>query len=353
MTKIEKNSFGFVDGEEVFLYTLSNSVSSAKITNYGATWVSFITPDVNGNNEDVLLGYDDVDGYLSNDGYFGSLVGRNANRIENAIFNLNNKTYKLHANDSKNNLHGGPKGFDEKIWTAQIIEDNGNEKLKLDIVSEDLDAGFPGELYVTVVYSLDADNKLSIEYSANSNVDTVVNLTNHAYFNLKGQGNGTITDHLLKINSDYYTDISPENLCPTGEILKVSDTPLDFNESREIGKYDFAENEFLVQTNGYDHNFVLKTKEKQITLAANVLESSSKRVMNVYTNKPGVQLYTGNMITKRVGKLGKAYEAHSGFCLETQYFPNAINIPHFPSPILKAGERYSYTTVYEFSVNKN
>ena len=347
---IQKSEFGTTkEGEAVQLYTLTNSKGAvAKITNYGGIVTELHVPDKNGKMGDVVLGFKNLDGYLAGHPYFGAVIGRYGNRIANGKFNLDGKEYTLATNNSPNHLHGGVKGFDKVVWTAEPM---GGNKLKLNYVSKDGEEGYPGTLIATVVYTLTDDNALKLDYSATTDKATVVNLTNHSYFNLAGENAGTIHDHWLMLNADRYTPVDA-TLIPTGELAKVEGTPFDFRKPHAIG-------ERIEQTGGkpvgYDHNFVLNRAEgdKKSMLAARVKEPTSGRVMEVWTTEPGVQFYTGNFLDeKQVGKQGRPYAFRNGFCLETQHFPDSPNKPKFPSTVLRPGETYKTTTVYKFSTEK-
>jgi len=348
---ISKRFFGKTsDGQEVFLFTLSNKNGlTAKIINLGGAIIELHTPDRNGNLADITLGYDNVRDYEINNPHFGGLIGRYGNRIGKARFELNGKVYQLAQNDGNNHLHGGHKGFDKVVWTPEIINDGGQEALQLSYLSKDGEENYPGNLQVKVIYSLNDDNELKIDYHAVCDQDTIINLTNHAYFNLAGHNSGDILKHQLMLNADKFTPIDNEYIT-TGEIRDVKGTPFDFTKPMEIGARIFEDDEQLRNGNGYDHNFVLNVSGKGLEKAAEVYEPVSGRLMEVFTNKPGIQFYSGNFLDgSEIGKGGFAYQQRAGFCLETQFFPNSPNYKHFPSPVLKAGEKYNYTTVYKFS----
>ncbi|HPT75196.1 MAG TPA: aldose epimerase family protein [Defluviitaleaceae bacterium] len=346
---IVKTSFGkSKDGVEAFLFKLTNSKGmEVGITNYGAILVSIKVPDKAGNFDDVLLGFDQLDDYLKDHPYFGVVVGRHANRIENAEFTLNGKTYHLAKNDGNNHLHGGYEGFDKKFWEAEIININNRESIQLSYFSKDGEENYPGNLEVKVIYTLTEDNELIIDYYAVSDQDTVVNLTNHAYFNLKGHNKGDILDHQLMINADQFTVINNECI-PTGEIRNVKGTPMDFTSLRSIREGLLSDDEQIKCGKGYDHNWILNVSGKAAEKAGELYEPESGRLMEFFTTKPGVQFYSGNFIDV-VGKAGAKYIKHSGLCLETQYFPNSLKHKHFPSAVLKAGDKYQHTTIYKFS----
>jgi len=350
-----KKSFGKTpDGQPVDLYVLTNKGGAeASITNYGGAVVSLKMPDRNGNLADVVLGYDNADGYVNDKSFFGALVGRYGNRIGHAQFVLDGKTYTLAKNNGENSLHGGIKGFNKAVWTAKILSTEGGQSLELSYLSKDGEEGFPGNLKVNVIYTLTDTNALRIEYSATTGKKTVVNLTSHGYFNLAGQGNGDILGHLLTIQADQFTPVDAD-LIPTGELRDVMDTPFDFRKPTAIGARIDQPDEQLKLGGGYDHNFVLRMPmDHGEYLAARVFEPASGRVMEVWTTEPGIQFYTGNFLDgKTVGKGGVAYPTRSAFCLETQHFPDSPNQPKFPSTVLNAGARYHTITTYKFSVEK-
>jgi aldose 1-epimerase len=334
------------DGQTVEIVTMTNGKGLvAKITNYGGMLVSMETPDRNGKMGDIVLGFDNLDGYLKSHPYFGALIGRYGNRIGNAKFTLDGKEYKLAANNGINSLHGGIKGFDKVVWKIEKAKAEGDEaELELSYTSKDGEEGFPGNLKCIVSYTLTADNKLEMEYEATTDKPTVVNLTNHSYWNLAGQGNGDILGHELMINADKYTPVD-KDLIPTGELKSVKDTPMDFTKPMAIGSRIKQ-----VDIGGYDHNFVLKGKAGKMKLAAKVYEPTSGRVMKIETTEPGVQFYTSNFLDGTLtGKGGKVYNKHGALCLETQHFPDSPNKPEFPSVVLRPGEKYETETVHTFS----
>lgn len=353
--QITKKPFGAINGAPVDLFTLTNHNGlKAEIINYGGIIVSLYTPDRNGAMADITLGYDDLGSYLERSPYFGAIVGRYANRLEGACFTLNGITYNLNRNEGDNQLHGGLRGFDKVIWDAQIIGEPDHQSLQLRYKSPDGEERYPGNLAVTVVYSLNEDNALVIEYTAVSDKDTVVNLTNHAYFNLSGHDSGDVLDHQLMIRARRFTVID-EACVPTGEIRDVSGTPMDFRRMKTvgIGLMNDMDDEQMKFGAGYDHNYVLDTSGKTPEKAAELYEPRSGRLMEVYTTKPGIQFYSGNhLVSAGLGKGGTAYKNWSGLCLETQYFPNSMRHAHFPSPILKAGEIYRHVTIYRFCTSK-
>jgi len=350
-----KKSFGKTpEGQPVDLYVLTaKGGAEASITNYGGAVVSLKVPDRNGKLADVVLGYDNADGYVNDKSFFGALVGRYGNRIGHAQFALDGKTYTLAKNNGENSLHGGIKGFNKAVWTAKIIPAKDGQSLQLSYLSKDGEEGFPGNLKVSVVYTLTDSNALRITYSATSDKKTVVNLTNHSYFNLAGQGSGDILGHLLIIQADKFTPVDA-GLIPTGEFRDVAGTPFDFRKELAIGARIDQDEEQLKLGGGYDHNFVLqRSNDPEESLAARVLEPVSGRVLEVWTTEPGVQFYTGNFLDgKTIGKGGVTYPRRSAFCLETQHFPDSPNQPKFPSVVLNPGERYHTITTYKFSVKK-
>lgn len=342
-----------VDGKQVNLYILKNKNNmQMAVTNYGGRMVSLLVPDKDGKLTDVILGYDKLDSYSKKgEPFFGALIGRYGNRIGNAKFTLNGKTYNLPANDGPNTLHGGPEGFNTKVWDAKQLSDNS---LELTYLSKDGEEGFPGNLNVKVIYSLTDSNELKIDYTATTDKPTVVNLTNHAYYNLDGAGSATILNHELMINADKFTPVD-STLIPTGKLESVKGTPFDFTSSTAIGARINADNEQLKNGKGYDHNFVLNKTGNEMSLAAKVKGPKTGIVMEVYTDQPGIQFYSGNFLTGKEndGKGGKAYAHRSAFCLETQHFPDSPNKPQFPSTELKPGETYKTISVYKFSVDKS
>jgi aldose 1-epimerase len=349
---ITRNIFGRTSsGMEVESFTLSNSNGvKVQILSFGGIVQSIIAPDKDKNLQDIALGFDKVEDYERKGPYFGAIIGRHANRIENALFQLNGIEYHLAKNDGNNHLHGGATGFDKVLWSPEIIKEGERELLKLTYRSKDGEENYPGNLDVVVTYALGEDNSLQIDYFAVSDKDTVVNLTNHTYFNLSGHGSGSILNHKLQINADSYTPINNEGI-PTGEIKAVDNTPMDFNKLTMISSRLDNENEQIINGRGYDHNWALNVSGNGIEKAAEVYEENSGRLLEVYTTKPGIQFYSGNFLDGTdIGKGNIPYEHRGGLCLETQYFPNALKHKHFPSPILKAGEEYKHTTIYKFSV---
>ncbi|HWR54788.1 MAG TPA: aldose epimerase family protein [Bryobacteraceae bacterium] len=348
--QVTKQAYGkTADGRDIQLYTLTNKNGmTVAIMNYGGIITSIKTPDRSGKLDDIVLGFDSVDGYLQTHPYFGALIGRYGNRIAKATFTLNGTVYKLAANDGANHLHGGIKGFDKVLWDARESADASSQRLELKYVSKDGEEGYPGTLSTTVVYTLTDENDLRIDYSATTDKDTVLNLTNHSYFNLAGQGQGDILSHEMMIAADRFTPIDA-GLIPTGELKPVEGTPFDFRKPTAIGAHIDDDDEQLVRGKGYDHNFVLNRSGSDLELAARVSEPKSGRVLEVLTTQPGIQFYTGNFLDGTLtGKGGKVYEQRYGFCLETQHFPDSPNQPKFPSTVLKPGEQYRTTTLYRF-----
>lgn len=334
-----------VDGDSIKLYTLTNGEIVAAITNYGARVVSLHVPDANDNLVDVVLGYKNLAAYQqSGDGFYGAIVGRYGNRIAKGQFELDGQQYQLELNDGPNTLHGGTNGFFGKIWEVKHVTDSS---LELQYLSPDGDAGYPGKLEVTVVYTVTSANGLEITYHATTDKATVVNLTNHAYFNLSGEGDSTILDHLLTIRADGYTPVD-ETLIPTGEITPVEGTPFDFRQPTAIGaRIDTADTQLLLGK-GYDHNFVLK-KEPGLQLVATVESPKTGIVMDVLTEEPGLQFYSGNFMDNvQNAKGGKTYGHRAAFCLETQHFPDSPNKQEFPSTVLEPGGEYKTKTIYQF-----
>lgn len=344
-TQVTKAPFGTdTEGTPVEIYTLDDGTIQARIMTYGGVIVSLKTPDRNGKMADIVNGLDSLGGYEGKVPYFGALIGRYANRIAHGEFKLDGKTYTLPKNDGDNTLHGGTRGFDKVVWKAKEIE-NG---IELTHVSPDGDQGFPGTLTAVVHYTLVGDT-LKIDYSATTDKDTVVNLTNHSYFNLAGQGSGDILKQEMMINASHYTPVNA-NLIPTGKIAPVAGTPFDFRKLTPIGARINQDNEQLKLAKGYDDNWVLDKPAAKMGFAAEAYDPGSGRVLKVYTTQPGIQFYTGNFLDGTItGKDGKVYSHRSAFCLETQHYPNTPNEPSFPSAELKPGERYHQVTEFKFT----
>ncbi len=349
MSITQKHFGSLPDGTKVDIFTLKNKNNvSVDITNFGGIIVSINVPDKKGNMVDVTLGHSDFEKYLDNPEFFGALVGRHANRIEDAKFELNGKVYELLKNDGKNHLHGGAIGFHNVVWKAEVKTGDGEEKLVLTHYSPDGEENYPGNIEVKVEYSLTDDNEIVIDYNAVSDKDTVVNLTNHAYFNLAGHASGDVLKHQIYINADSFTPVNSECI-PTGEIRSVKGTVMDFTTLREFATSIESSDEQIRNGIGYDHNWVLNTKGNLKEVAAELYHPESGRLMQVFTTKPGVQFYSGNHLANKLGKENAVYSKRTGLCLETQYFPNAMKHKHFPSPILKAGEKYHHITIYKFT----
>ena len=350
---MKKQPFGKTsDGRDVDLYTLTNKKGmEVAITNFGGIIVTLRVPDRKGKFDDVVLGYDSVDGYLTNKAFFGALIGRYGNRIGHGKFTLNGTAYTLPKNDGDNTLHGGPEGFNKRLWTAKDVSGPKGQALELTYLSADGEEGFPGNLSAKVVYTLTDQNELTIAYSATTDKETVVNLTNHSYFNLAGQGNGDILSHQLMIRGDHITPVD-DALIPTGELQPVKGTLFDFTHATAIGARINQDDPQLKVGKGYDHNWALNAHGSRTpVLAAEAYEPTTGRVLQILTVEPGVQFYSGNFLDGTItGKGGKVYKHRYGFCLETQHFPDSPNQPKFPSTTLKPGQTYSTTTVFKFSI---
>jgi aldose 1-epimerase len=345
---VQRSDFGTTpDGTSVSLFTLTNQNGlQAQISDYGGTLVSLKTPDREGKLSDIVLGFDSVDCYIAHPApYFGSLIGRYANRIGQARFTLRGVEYRLDKNDGPNTLHGGAIGFDKHMWIAKTTTEDA---LELSYLSQDGECGFPGNVRVVVTYSLTGQNELSIRYEATTDKETVINLTSHAYFNLGTAGSDQILGHQLMIKADYFTPVT-EDLIPTGEYCPVEGTPFDFRKSApieaRIGKHD----EQLKRGRGYDHNWILNRTGVGLSFAAKVEDPVTGRVLEVHTTEPGLQFYTGNFLDGTIRGRGRIiYGPQSGFCLETQHFPDSPNKPHFPSTLLKPGQQFDSLTVFRF-----
>jgi aldose 1-epimerase len=339
----------------VQIYTLTNAQGmEARITPYGATLVSLKTPDRHGALADIVMGFDSLDGYTQTPPppYFGATIGRYANRIGGAKFILNGKTHTLDKNDGANSLHGGFHGFDKVMWTAAPASGTEIQSLEFSYLSKDGEEGYPGNLSVSVTYTLTPANELRIHYTATTDQDTVINLTNHSYFNLSGPGSGDILDHLLTINADRFTPVDA-GLIPTGELRRVDGTPFDFRQPHAVGERIGAEDEQIKLGRGYDHNWILNRTGAGLEFAARVSDPKSGRVVEVLTTEPAIQFYTGNFLDGSFhGKGGKAYQRRGALTLETQHYPDSPNHPDFPTTTLKAGEHFDSTTVFRFSGQK-
>lgn len=345
---VSKRVFGHTShGEEVSLFRLENASGvAAEVIDFGAILVSLYVPDKNGKAEDIVLGFDTVAEYEINPSFFGSTIGRNANRIADARFTLNGVTYELARNDGPNNLHSEFNTcFNKKMFKAEILE--ADNAVKMTVFSPDGDQGFPGNMTASVTYRLTDAGELEIRYEAECDADTVYNPTNHSYFNLAGHASGSAMGHKLKLNAGHYTPTVPGSI-PTGEIAPVAGTPFDFTQTHVIGERIDADNAQLAMAGGYDHNFVIDREGAGLVETAVLSEENSGRHMTVYTDLPGVQFYAGNFIAPQNGKGGVKYGKRCGVCLETQFFPNAINDPGFASPILRKGERFVSVTKYVF-----
>ena len=350
----KRESFGQTrDGQAVDIYTLKNARGAeARITTYGGAVVSLKVPDRRGQFDDVVLGFDDIEGYQKTTTYIGALIGRYANRIAKGQFTLDGKQYTLATNNGENHLHGGVRGFDKVVWKARPVPTRSGQALELTYLSHDGEEGYPGNLNVRVVYTLTDANELRIDYYATTDKDTVLNLTNHNYYNLAGAGGGDILGHLLTVNAARFTP-TDAGAIPTGELRPVKGTPFDFTRPTAIGARIEQDEEQLKLGKGYDHNFVINGRAGTLRLAGRVQEPTTGRVMEVWTTEPGMQLYTGNYLDgSDTGKGGKPYQYRYGFCLETQHFPDSPNHPEFPSTTLRKGARFRSTTVYKFSARR-
>ncbi len=346
---VEKKSFGKLpDGTEVFLYSFTNSNQmTMTVTDLGATLVSLLVPDRDHNPVDVVLGYDTPGEYIKNNTYFGAVVGRNANRIENGRFSIGNKSYQLPKNDGENNLHSGPNGFESRKWEVAETDESAG-RISFHLLSPDGDNGFPGNFDLTVSYTLTDEDAVVIHYRGFSDADTIANVTNHSYFNLAGHASGSIEDHLLTLTASSYTPLRDSSGIPSGEVLPAAGTPMDFTKAKPIGADIGADFDQLKLAGGYDHNYVLPENGGALKKIAEVYCRESGITMDVVTDCCCVQFYTANFITDQRGKYGVTYHKRQGFCLETQYAPNAVNEPGFDSPLLSAGEPYETETRYRF-----
>ncbi|MBU0472984.1 MAG: galactose mutarotase [Bacteroidetes bacterium] len=349
---ISKKLFGkLTNGSKVNLFTLTNkSGTEATITEYGATLVSLFVADKNGKFEDVVLGYDSLDGYVKGASYFGAIVGRYGNRIGKGKFNLDGKEYQLTINDGENHLHGGALGFNKVLWKGEEIESSEGASVKFSYLSVDGEEGYPGTINITVIYTLTNNNELKIDYSATTDETTILNPTHHSYFNLTGNLENTILNHELKINAEYYTPVD-SSLITTGELAKVENTPMDFSVTKKIGEKIDSDFEQLVYGKGYDHNWVLNNFDGNVNNVASLYEPTSGRLMEVLTDQPGIQFYSGNFLDgTTVGKNNIVYNHRVGLCLETQCFPDSPNKLNFPSVKLTKGDTYKQQTIYRFSI---
>ena len=336
------------NGDKVYKIRITNNSGAyVDLLNYGCTITSIHIPDRNNQLTDVCLGYDRLKEYEQNDGYLGAAIGRVANRIKDGRFVLNDTEHSLACNDGSNHLHGGNRGFDKYVWDYEIINENS---IVFSRRSTHMEEGYPGNLDVKITYTFDDDNGLSIAYKAISDRDTIVNLTNHTYFNLDGEASGSILDNELYIDADFFTETNAD-LIPTGKLIEVKETPFDFRKLKSIGLDINNDHPQMIAGKGYDHNFALNHQDIN-KLAAKLYSKKTGICMSVYTDMPGIQFYSGNMLTKRRGKGTSRYGLRSGLCLETQYFPNAIGCPSFDSPVIKAGQYFESTTRHTFS-NEN
>lgn len=343
---VVKEKFGTTKtGEEVYLYTLKNKNGmEVKLTNYGAAIVNLLVPDKDGKIDDVVLGFDTLEEYFENPSFFSVTIGPNANRIGGAAFELNGKEYHLAVNDGENNLHSDmDNGYQKRAWKTE----EGENSLTFTIEGKDGDLGFPGNKKISMTYTLMGDNALKLSYKATSDMDTLINLTNHTYFNLAGHKSGSIEGHMLQLNASNFTPVLPGAI-PTGEIRPVAGTPLDFTKKKQIGKEIGADCEQLKLVQGYDHNFALDGADGSMREVAEAEDPKSGRRMKVFTNLPGIQFYAGNCIAEQSGKDGASYGPRTGFCLETHYFPDSIHHPNFEQSVFGPGKDYESETIYQF-----
>ena len=348
---LSEEDYGVLDnGILIKQYIFENdNQMKVKIINYGAIVVSIEVPDKKGKINDVVLGYDSIDGYVQDPSYFGAIVGRVGNRISKGKFSLDGKDYALAINNNENHLHGGIQGFNKKVWTPEITESNGLPALKLTYLSPDGEEGYPGNLNLEVTYTISNKNELIIDYFGTTDKATILNPTNHSYFNLSGEGNGDILDHVLKINADYFTPVD-KGLIPLGNHKSVLGTPMDFLKPKKIGERINNDDNQLKVGLGYDHNWVFNNWDGTLKLGVTLFEPESGRFMEVFTTEPGVQFYSGNFLDgTNIGKNQKAYQYRSALCLETDHFPDSQNNSNFPSVVLRPGEEYKQKTIYQFS----
>lgn len=347
-----KTEFGKLeDGTVVYRYTLTNEQgASASFTDLGGIWLTMVVPDRDGKMADVVLGYDTVQGILTGPGHPGEPVGRNANRIGGAKFVLNGVTYELEKNSGgKHNLHSGPDYYRNRVWETQVEEEDMGTRISFSLFSPDGDQGYPGNADITVSYTLTPDNSLKLDYHMVSDKDTVANFTNHAYFNLAGHDSGNAMNQKVWIDADAFT-VTDRDSIPTGELAPVKGTPMDFTQMKPVARDIEADYEQLKWAGGFDHNWALNHPAGEVSLCAKAADEASGRVMEVYTDLPGVQFYTANSMATDMGKGRTAYHKRDGYCFETQYFPDSVNKPEFASAFLKAGQEYKTTTIYKFSV---
>lgn len=346
---IETTEYGTTPaGQNVQLFTLTNAKGAqASITNFGAILVNLITPDSQGQFADIVLGFDRFEEYITNPAYFGATIGRFGNRIANGQCEIDGQVYTFAQNNGTNQLHGGLEGFDKKVWQAQTFQTETAVGIHFDLLSEDGDQGYPGNLSVRTTYQLDNDNKLSIEYTASTDKTTIINLTNHSYFNLNLANQTQVLSHQLKTPAKFITELN-DNSIPTGEYLAVEGTAFDFSAYKEIGQDIEADDAQIQIGSGYDHNFVLDNEAEQLTLAADIIEQQTGRQLKIYTTEPGFQFYTGNFLDENLIGKGRTFGARSGFCIEPQHVPDSPNQPKFKSTLLKPGETYNSKMVFEF-----
>lgn len=352
--KIIQEDFGVApDGSPVFLYTMKNSNGmTVKLTNYGATLVSIVTPDKDGNFADIIAGFDSLSGYVNDNSFIGVTVGRYANRIGKGKFKIDDREYQLTINDGNNHLHGGVKGFHKLVWDSEIVTDDTSSYVVMKLHSPDGYEGYPGNVDVKVKFSLNDNNDLLIEYAGTTDKPTILNLTNHAYYNLSGNFENTILDHILTINADNFTPIDSE-LIPTGEIAPVENTPMDFRKPTAVGAHINEDYIQLKYGKGYDHNWALNEYDGNVRKAVTLSDPKSGRVLEIFTDQPGMQFYSGNFLNATItGKGGIKYNYRTALCLEPQFFPDSPNKDNFASPLLKPGDIYRQKTVYHFGIMK-
>jgi aldose 1-epimerase len=352
MIQVSKKLFGVLsDGSEINLYTLSNGDITVSASDYGCLLTSIMVPKKNGGYEDLLLGFSSLDSFIHRNGpHFGALVGRYANRIQNARFTLNGKTYQLDKNNGEASLHGGFKGYNQRVWKSEPVETREGKGVRFTGVSLDKDQGYPGNLELEILYVLNQNNELILRYTGKPDADTPVNLTNHAYFNLKGEAGGTVAGHIAQINSNKYLEVN-KSLIPTGRVLPTAGTVFDFSTPMALGRH-FGAPELALMNDGYDvaYCFDLPSTKEGLRLLATITEPETGRVLTCSSNQPSMQLYTGCMLSLKQGKNGFDYQKFGAFCLETQQYVNAPNVPQFPSPVIKAGQTYESVTRYGFAV---
>lgn len=345
---VRKEKFGMTkNGREITLYTLQNANGvQAKVMNYGANLVSLLVPDKDGRIEDVVLGFDNLEGYYGNGSFFGAVIGPSANRIAGASFEMDGKKYQLDVNDGVNNLHSHmEQGYHKRVWDAE----EGDNSVTFTLEDQDGAMGFPANKQVAITYSLSEDNALKLHYHVSVDAKTIVNMTNHSYFNLAGQGKGKIEDHLLQIRASHYTPVVAGAI-PTGELAPVQGTPMDFTQMKPVGQDICADFEQLKLVQGYDHNYVIDGADGTLKEIADLKDPQSGREMKVFTDLPGVQFYAGNCIGVETGKGGITYSPRMGLCLETQYYPDNIHQPSFPQAVFEPGKDYDSVTIYQFVV---